>query len=53
MASQLFPQGKLEVALQFKSTPASQDCAQNDSDGDPCPYAHVWNNRYLIVGRHR
>ena len=52
MASQLFPQGTLEIALQFKSTPASQDCADTDS-GDNTPYCHVWNNRYLIVGRHR
>ena len=53
MASQLFPQGTLEVALQFKSTPASQDCAEEDSSNDAVPYCHVWNNRYLIVGRHR
>jgi hypothetical protein len=50
------PAGDITVSFQYQLTSASQDWAQTL---DPIvgtqhtPYGHLWNSRYLIIGRHR
>ena len=50
------PAGDLSIELQFQLTPPSEDCATNldPSVGSyHMPYGHLWNSRYLIIGRFR
>jgi hypothetical protein len=56
VGSAQLPAGDLSVEFQYRTTSPSQDWATNlDSSVGSyhCPYAHVWNSRYLIIGRYR
>ena len=47
------PPGDLQVELQYRLTSPSQDFAVDDFNGDAVPYGHIWNSRYLFIGRYR
>jgi len=51
--SQLFPPGDVSLSLQWRSGDQSQDAAQTTSGGSRVPYGHLWNNRWLAIGRYR
>lgn len=48
-----FPPGDLSVELQYKLTAPSEDYAVLTAAGNRVTYAHLWNNRYLFIGRYR
>lgn len=47
------PPGDLSVELQYQITPPSEDAANTTQPGDTVPYGHLWNSRYLAIGRYR
>ncbi len=52
----VFPSGDLTLELQFRLTEGSEDCALRLSGIGPnknLMQAHIWNSRYLAVGRFR
>jgi len=48
-----FPPGDLSVELQYKLTAPSEDAAAEDNANAHVPYGHIWNSRYLFIGRYR
>lgn len=51
--TQLFPPGDLTLTLQWRSGDPSQDAARTVVGGENVPYSHLWNNRWLAIGRYR
>ena len=49
----LFPPGDLTLTLQWRNGEPSVDAAETTSGGDQVPYGHLWNNRWLAIGRYR
>tara|TARA_R100000654_G_scaffold63755_1_gene91070 strand:- start:66 stop:728 length:663 start_codon:yes stop_codon:yes gene_type:complete len=55
IGTQRLPPGDLTLSLQWRDTPTSQDAATVESYGGSTriPYAHLWNNRWIAIGRYR
>jgi len=45
------PAGPVTLDFQWRFTPPSEDAAITTSGGNTVPYAHIWNSRYLAIGR--
>lgn len=47
------PAGDLSVELQYQLTGPSEDAAAKTDAGNNVPYGHLYNSRYLAIGRYR
>ena len=53
VGTQRFPPGDLVLSLEWRDTPTSEDAATVNTAADHLPFSHLWNNRWLAIGRYR
>lgn len=51
VAASPLPAGPVVLDFQWRFTAPSEDARATTSGGNAVPYAHIWNSRYLAIGR--